>query len=157
MASDSKPLTLPTEVAVNNTISLPPPPAPSTWDRISNWVSENKAVVYTIAGVAVVATGAGVVYYLSDSGRPTPSPEKKNKKTLQRKKAKEAKKQQAEAAKRRSKLSEDAKSKLTNTEAPKPKVEEQPEEIPDVDENSVNTLDAQVGVLLLDIGESIKY
>ena len=28
-------------------------------DRISAWVSENKAVVYTIAGVAVVVTGAG--------------------------------------------------------------------------------------------------
>lgn len=42
----------------------------STWDRISTWVSENKAVVYTIAGVAVVVTGAGVVYYLnSDSVR----------------------------------------------------------------------------------------
>ena len=42
----------------------------STWDRITSWVSENKAVVYTIAGVAVVVTGAGVVYYLnSDSVR----------------------------------------------------------------------------------------
>lgn len=40
---------------------------PSFWDRISTWASENKAVVYTIAGVAVVVTGAGVVYYLTDS------------------------------------------------------------------------------------------
>ena len=37
------------------------------WDRLSTWASENKAVVYTIAGVAVVISGAGVVYYLSDS------------------------------------------------------------------------------------------
>lgn len=37
------------------------------WDRLSTWVSENKAVVYTIAGVAVVISGAGVIYYLSDS------------------------------------------------------------------------------------------
>lgn len=37
------------------------------WDRISQWASENKAVVYTIAGVAVVISGAGVFYYLSDS------------------------------------------------------------------------------------------
>lgn len=36
-------------------------------DRISTWVSENKAVVYTIAGVAVVVTGAGAVYYLNTS------------------------------------------------------------------------------------------
>jgi import receptor subunit TOM70 len=35
------------------------------WDRVSSWVSENKAVVYTIAGVAVVVTGAGAVYYLT--------------------------------------------------------------------------------------------
>lgn len=40
----------------------------SVWDRISTWASENKTVVYTIAGVAVVFTGAGVFYYLnSDS------------------------------------------------------------------------------------------
>ncbi|KAK4453823.1 mitochondrial outer membrane 72K protein [Podospora aff. communis PSN243] len=37
---------------------------PSLWDRVSTWVSENKAVVYTIAGVAVVITGAGAVYYI---------------------------------------------------------------------------------------------
>jgi import receptor subunit TOM70 len=35
------------------------------WDRLTNWASENKALVYTIAGVAVVVTGAGVVYYLN--------------------------------------------------------------------------------------------
>lgn len=45
--------------------------SPSVWDRISSWASENKALVYTIAGVAVVVTSAGVVYYLSDTGRPT--------------------------------------------------------------------------------------
>ena len=41
----------------------------SVWDRISTWVSENKAVVYTIAGVAVVVTGAGAVYYVQSSGQ----------------------------------------------------------------------------------------
>jgi import receptor subunit TOM70 len=39
----------------------------SLWDRISTWASENKVVVYTIAGVAIVVTGAGVAYYLTDS------------------------------------------------------------------------------------------
>lgn len=37
----------------------------SVWDRFTNWASENKTLVYTIAGVAVVATGAGVVFYLN--------------------------------------------------------------------------------------------
>ncbi|KAK0378395.1 mitochondrial import receptor subunit tom-70 [Colletotrichum limetticola] len=38
------------------------------WDRITSWASDNKAIVYTAAGVAVVATGAGVIYFLnSDS------------------------------------------------------------------------------------------
>ena len=39
----------------------------SLWDRVTTWASENKAVVYTIAGVAIVVTGAGVAYYLTDS------------------------------------------------------------------------------------------
>ncbi len=42
----------------------------SLWDRISTWASENKAIVYTIAGVAIVVTGAGVAYYLTDSVSP---------------------------------------------------------------------------------------
>lgn len=45
----------------------------SAWDRISTWASENKAVVYTIAGVAIVVTGAGVAYYLTDSVGPGPA------------------------------------------------------------------------------------
>ena len=47
-------------------------------------------MVYTIAGVAVVVTSAGVVYYLSDSGRtpPAPAPTEKNKSKNQRRKEK---------------------------------------------------------------------
>ena len=58
---------------VGRTVPVPDPdfalstPPSSVWDRISTWASENKAVVYTIAGVAVVVTGAGVAYYLTDS------------------------------------------------------------------------------------------
>jgi import receptor subunit TOM70 len=65
----------------------------SVWDRITNWVSENKAVVYTIAGVAVVVTGAGVVYYLNDSSKSTPpAPKKsKNQRRKEKKKAEEEK------------------------------------------------------------------
>lgn len=54
--------------------SIPPGPpvaaipidkSSSLWDRVSTWASENKAVVYTVAGVAVVVTGAGIVYYMN--------------------------------------------------------------------------------------------
>ena len=51
--------------------AIPVDSSSTLWDRLSSWVSENKAVVYTIAGVAVVVTGAGAVYYMSsDSVRP---------------------------------------------------------------------------------------
>jgi import receptor subunit TOM70 len=70
----------------------------SVWDRITNWVSENKAVVYTIAGVAVVVTGAGVVYYLNDSSKATPPAPKKSK-NQRRKEKKKAEEEKAAAAK----------------------------------------------------------
>lgn len=40
----------------------------SAWDRLTAWASEHKTVVYTIAGVTLVATGAGIIYYVSGSG-----------------------------------------------------------------------------------------
>jgi hypothetical protein len=57
--------TIPT--APTGTPLAPIPADPSLWDRISTWVSEHKAVVYTIAGVAVVVTTAGAVYYVRSS------------------------------------------------------------------------------------------
>jgi len=39
----------------------------SLWDRIGTWVENHKAVVYTVAGVTVLVTGAGAVYYLTKS------------------------------------------------------------------------------------------
>jgi mitochondrial import receptor subunit TOM70 len=67
----------------------------SVWDRITTWASEHKAVVYTIAGTAVVITGAGVVYYFSDSRRdkPTLSTEKKKSKKERRNEKKKAEEQ----------------------------------------------------------------
>lgn len=53
------------------TAAVPVDSSSGLWDRLTNWTSENKAVAYTIAGVAVVVTGAGVAYYLNDSVRPT--------------------------------------------------------------------------------------
>jgi import receptor subunit TOM70 len=63
----------------------------SLWGRITTWASEHKAVVYTIAGVTLVVTAAGVVYYVNDSNKPkepTSPPSKKNQAKKARRKAK---------------------------------------------------------------------
>ena len=65
----SSPSPIPAGKGVPDFVSSAPPS--SVWDRISTWASENKAVVYTIAGVAIVVTGAGVAYYLTDTVRST--------------------------------------------------------------------------------------
>ncbi|GME25698.1 mitochondrial import receptor subunit tom-70 [Neofusicoccum parvum] len=65
----------------------------SLWDRISAWAAEHKAVVYTIAGVTVLVTGAGAVYYFSGdaaSKKAESAKSKKNKKQKERKRAKQA-------------------------------------------------------------------
>lgn len=83
-----------------HTSSLPPQTSSlPLWDRISLWVSENKAVVYTIAGVAVVVSSAGVVYYLSDSrkaGSNNVTEEKKRASKKERRKAKKEKERESE-------------------------------------------------------------
>ena len=61
----STPSTMPPGKAVPDFASSTP--SSSLWDRMTTWASENKAIVYTIAGVAIVVTGAGVAYYLTDS------------------------------------------------------------------------------------------
>ena len=66
------------------------------WDRLSTWASENKAVVYTIAGAAVIVSGAGVAYYLSDSRKNTRAgEEKKRLSKKERRKAKQEKDREA--------------------------------------------------------------
>ncbi|KAG6156213.1 TOM (translocase of outer membrane) complex component [Claviceps purpurea] len=119
--------------------SLPsmPPPRPvaipldapsSTWDRLTSWVSENKAAVYTIAGVAVVVTGAGAVYYLnSDSKSKSDSVPKLSKK--ERRKRKEAERKAAET-KESSPIESSAKTAPVESE----------EELPEVNEESVKIL-----------------
>ncbi len=61
------------------------------WDRLSTWASENKAVVYTIAGVAVIVSGAGVAYYLSDSRKGSKEAAAEEKKRLSKKERRRAK------------------------------------------------------------------
>lgn len=78
-----------------NTASSAGQSSPSSlWDRLTTWASENKVVVYTVAGTAVVVTGAGVVYYLSTSKNPSGgasiSAEKRKSKKERRKEKKAA-------------------------------------------------------------------
>ncbi|TGJ85157.1 hypothetical protein E0Z10_g3574 [Xylaria hypoxylon] len=121
-----------------------PPPVPnlakpiaipvesSVWDRFTDWASENKALVYTIAGVAVVVTGAGVVYYLNGDAKPKGSTQPKLSKKERRKK-KEAERQ-AEAGE---------KSATPVPEQPKPATVERADELPDIDETTVAALTTQ--------------
>ncbi|KAI9833642.1 MAG: TOM (translocase of outer membrane) complex component [Sarea resinae] len=106
----------------------------SLWDRVSDWASSHKAVVYTVAGVAVVVSGAGVVYYLSDSSKGakgaeagTGTPEEKKKSKKDRRKAKK----QAESVK-----------KEEETKQKTPTVEPE-DELPEVDESTVGSLSEQ--------------
>ncbi|OJJ58187.1 hypothetical protein ASPSYDRAFT_153250 [Aspergillus sydowii CBS 593.65] len=135
--SSGSPLPDPSKNVVVDTASLPASSSASVWDRISKWVSENKALVYTVAGVAVVVTSAGVVYYLSDSNQSaksstTPPAEKKKSKN-QRRKEKEKKKAEEKKTKAASAQDEQAQKKP----------EEPSEEIPEVDEATVGQLDEE--------------
>jgi len=69
---------------VIDTSSIPSAP-PSFWDRASRWASDNKAAVYTIAGVTVVVS-AGAIYYYSSQPSPSSGP------TAERKQARKDKK-----------------------------------------------------------------
>ena len=66
--------------------SIPTSSTSSLWDRITTWASENKAAVYTIAGVTLFVTGAGAVYYLSSSATTTTEPATDKKKARKDKK-----------------------------------------------------------------------
>ncbi|KAK8190280.1 mitochondrial precursor proteins import receptor [Phyllosticta capitalensis] len=120
----AQPIALDTNVTAQGTASL--------WDRISTWASEHKAVVYTIAGVTVLVTGAGAVYYFtsdSSSSKPETPQSKKNKKQKERKRAKKA--------------AEEEKAKAEAEAAKKPSVsDESEEELPEVDEAIAATLSA---------------
>ncbi|KAG6014446.1 TOM (translocase of outer membrane) complex component [Claviceps lovelessii] len=122
---------------MSNPLPSMPPPRPlaipvdapsSTWDRLTSWVSENKAVVYTIAGVAVVVTGAGAVYYLnSDSKSKSDSTPKLSKK--ERRKRKEAERKAAET---KESSPAEAQTKTASIESE--------EELPEIDQDSVKGL-----------------
>ncbi|KAK4180530.1 PaTOM70 mitochondrial precursor proteins import receptor encoded by the PaTom70 protein [Triangularia setosa] len=98
----------------------------SLWDRISNWASENKGLVYTIAGVAVVVTGAGVVYYIR-KGPDEESAPKPSKKERRKRKQAEKEADKGTAAEKQA-------------ETPKTTTVETADELPEIDEETVTTL-----------------
>ncbi|KAI0885680.1 mitochondrial outer membrane 72K protein [Annulohypoxylon maeteangense] len=118
--------------------SAAPPPTPplarpvaipvesSIWSRFTNWASENKALVYTIAGVAVVVTSAGVVYYLNDAKPKVAAQPKLSKK--ERRKRKEAERQ-----------AEPTQSPTTSGEQSKAPTVEAADELPEINETTVAT------------------
>ncbi|KAI9849800.1 MAG: TOM (translocase of outer membrane) complex component [Sclerophora amabilis] len=117
----------------------------SLWDRVSNWASDHKPVVYTVGAVAVVVTGAGVVYYLADSKKGGKGDEYDGAQSDERKKSKKdrrkAKKQSEEAKKD---VPKSDSSKIgSETEEKKAAVAEPEEELPQVDEVSVEKLSPQ--------------
>jgi import receptor subunit TOM70 len=110
-------------------IEIPQTGSSSLWDRISTWASENKGTVYAIAGVTLVVGAGGAIYYLRDSNRDTGAPgaaSSKRKKARDRKKAKE--RAEREAAKDEEKAEPKKASAVSE------------DELPDVDENSVQSL-----------------
>ena len=116
--------------AINTSASRIPSQAPSAgsgvWDRFTSWASENKTVVYTVAGITFIATSAGVIYYLSSPATQSDQNLKKSKKEK----------------KRARKEAEDATSRL-DPSGSQPSVEPE-EELPQVDENSVASLSEEV-------------
>ncbi|KAK4191463.1 hypothetical protein QBC35DRAFT_537438, partial [Podospora australis] len=105
------------------------PASSSLWDRLSNWASENKGLVYTIAGVAVVVTGT-TIYYIRKDTSEDPSAPKLSKK--ERRKRKQADKD-VDAEKT-------ATEKQPATTAAKAATVEVADELPEVDETIVQTL-----------------
>lgn len=73
------------------------PASTSLWTRLSGYVSEHKAVVYTVGAVVIVAT-AGGIYYISQStpGSDEPGKEKKSKKDRRKKDIKDSAHDKAE-------------------------------------------------------------
>lgn len=104
----------------------------SFWDRLTKWASDNKTVVYTVAGVAVVVTGAGVVYYLNS--RPSQDrPPKLTKK--EKRKLRDAERKAAARAEKAAGSGSEASSKNAAAVAE--------EELPEINETTVEAMDVE--------------
>lgn len=119
-------------------VVLPPAGSSSLWDRISTWASENKGVVYTVAGLTLVVSAGGVIYYLSDDKKDTSAPSAaSNKKKAKREKRRAKERAEKEAAKEQEAAAEPKKASVA------PAVED---ELPHVDESTVASLSEEVRI-----------
>ena len=119
-------------------VGIPEAGTSSFWDRLSNWASENKGVVYTIAGVTLVVGAGGAIYYFnsSDSSADGSAPAGNK-----RKKQRERRREKERAAK-------DTATKDEPTTAAEPKkatvASTSEDELPEVDESTVGALSEEV-------------
>lgn len=117
-------------------VTLPPASSSSLWDRISTWASENKGVVYTVAGLTLVVGAGGVIYYLADEKKDTgASSPSSNKKKTKREKRRAKERAEKEAAKEQETAPEPKKATVA------PAAED---ELPHVDESTVESLSDEV-------------
>lgn len=124
-----------TPPAVIDTSSLSNSSSSSLWDRVSNWASDNKAAVYTIAGVTVVVS-AGAIYYFNSQ------PAQSDEATAERKKARKDKKKAKKEAEKSEKAPAEKKAEEGKATPPAATVEAE-EELPEITESSVATLSEQ--------------
>ncbi|KAF2007630.1 mitochondrial precursor proteins import receptor [Amniculicola lignicola CBS 123094] len=118
-------------------VVVPAPASNSLWERVSGWASEHKGVVYTVAGLTLVVSAGGVIYYLNaDSSDSAGSAATKKRKTKRdRKKAKERADKDAAEKKGGPVLEEAAEPKKASVAAAAAD-----DELPEVDESTVGTL-----------------
>ena len=102
------------------------------WSRLSNWASEHKGVVYTIAGVTLVVGAGGAIYYFnsgdSDASAPGTAANKRRKQRERRRERERA----ANAGAGEGKEEPKAEAKKASVSAD--------DELPEVDESSVGAL-----------------
>lgn len=116
----------------------------SLWARVSNWASDNKGVVYTLAGITLVVGAGGAVYYFSNADAraeagAADSAANKRKRQRERKRAKDRADRDPPAE-----TSAAPDTARHATEPKKASVAPAEDELPDVDASSVGALSQEV-------------
>ena len=138
MSGPSRPGLSASTPQLNPSVLSTDPATPSLWEKLGSWASENKTVVYTVAGVVIVGSGVGAVYYLSgpkDAG-------------IQDKKLSKSQRRKAKKEKERAPAPQQTQSTPQTPQTPKtPTVQEDPlEGLPQIDEATVGSLSDEVSL-----------